>query len=264
MTRIYFIVIFLFLSNLGHGYEALRYQGFFNTGVAWSSTKWPYEKDKWDITNKASFAALTNAGLSLGTQFAKEFVFESQISTNTLAGDVGLVNDYAFLRFQPSDHYHVSAGRLRNETLFYSASEKRSIAHPWTIPPAEVYGINRYDHYEGLRASGLYSYQNWDFSASLFAGHSKTKQESGSTRDYLGIMGVLIEIDNPVLQGQLSYSSYRTNDPDLFWSERRTQELSISLKTDYHGITALTEFMNHTDMNYILLILTRHNERAPV
>ena len=76
MKTIHFAIILLCISFTAQSQEMVHYQGFFNTGLSWSSTKWPFEEDKWEITNKPSFIPLTSIGFNIGSRLNKEFSIE--------------------------------------------------------------------------------------------------------------------------------------------------------------------------------------------
>lgn len=258
-------IIWILVLQASHlkAFDSFNTQGFFNTGVAFSTTKWLYDEDKLGITNKPSFQPLTNIGLMVQTYLLRDLSFQAQMSSKLEADKASHRVDYSLIRYQPMQQFDVSIGRLRLDTLFYSGVEAKGITHPWVLTPAEVYSISRFNHYDGMRISGYYMIDSLDIIASVIGGSSANKLSTGSSRVHLGLWGLLLEVKHPLGDVRFSYTSYRTNDPDMFWNEREESDVTFSIKADVMGASFILEYLNHIDSDpsaYVLRSLATYDQ----
>ena len=68
---------------------------------------------------------------------------------------------------------------------------------------------------------------------------------------------------SPLGDVRFSYTSYRTNDPDMFWNEREESDVTFSIKADVMGASFILEYLNHIDSDpsaYVLRSLATYDQ----
>lgn len=127
-----------------------------------------------DYGSRPTYKADSVVGLQLDAPFNSQWSASSQLVLRDQAEySKGDAIERLFVRYQPSEHLTLRAGRLAMDTFMLSDYRRVSYAYPWVRPPHEFYGYLSVDHFDGADIA-----YNWhaagEWQAKLNVGPSRT------------------------------------------------------------------------------------------
>lgn len=200
-----------------------KLNGFLSVGSAWSNVDYltsgilPVYIST--IRNRPSFDFDTNVGV----QISKPLSEDLSITTQFLAEgykEFKVEAIWAFLKWEPDDHWQFRAGRVRTSPYMLSDYIEVAYAYPWVRPPQEVYSQvpTVFTNLTGIDGQYKFVFCHRDLTLSAFYGATTTT------------------IDIPVFTASTVYDKMRLLARDLYAFNIKFGDEIFSLRAGYETV----------------------------
>ncbi len=166
-------------SALAYTLEGWQINGFLSIGAAWNDA--PYLADGVEplyntyIRRRPSFDEDSDVGIQLTKQLREDISITTQfLAQAAYEWEVDAI--WAFLKWEPNDHWQFRVGRLRTNPYMLSEVVDVGYAYPWVRPPEEVYSQvpSDFSNFVGVDAKFKFLLFERDLSFSAFYGATST------------------------------------------------------------------------------------------
>lgn len=155
-----------------------RINAFLSVGAAWSDVDFLYSGVEPIYVSFIKKRPTFNKDSDVGVQFTK-FLNDSVSLTIQLlaksAYDDWYVNaSWAFLKYEPNDHWQFRVGRIRTNPYMLSDYVDVAFAYPWIRPPQEVYSMlpSQFSNMTGADVKFKFLVCDYEFAYTIFYGQS--------------------------------------------------------------------------------------------
>ena len=160
--------------------EGFEINGFLSIGAGWhnaenltSGQELIYNSF---IRRRPSYEEDSNVGIQITKQLREDLSITTQfLAEAAYEWEVEAV--WAFLKWEPNDHWQLRAGRVRTNPYMLSDVVNVGYAYPWVRPPEEVYSQvpSSFSNLTGVDAKFKMEMFENDFSLTAFYGATSTE-----------------------------------------------------------------------------------------
>lgn len=165
-------------TSFAEGPNDWRINGFLSIGAAWSNVNYLQTGVEPLYISFIQKRPTFNKDSDVGLQFTKflndDVSFTVQLLAKMAFDDWDVNASWAFLKYEPNDHWQFRVGRIRTNPFMLSDYTDVAYAYPWIRPPQEVYSLvpSQYSNFAGADVKFKFQICERELSFTIFYGQT--------------------------------------------------------------------------------------------